>query len=143
MGTRGRPKLPHNLHVIAGTDRPDRPPDVGIELPLAERCPDPPYWLPNAFAVAEWRRLAPILHNNRLLTEAGVSALAVLCSVHGQLVEAWTSGDPERQPPVSLIVAYRGFVNDFGLSPVAQGKVKPSGEAKTTNGFARNGKRPA
>ena len=140
MGQRGPSKKPASLKVVAGTDRPDRAEDPGIELPLVDGAPRAPDWLPNAHAVKEWDRLAPILTANKLLTEAGTSALAVLCSIHGQLVDMWSR---RVDPPASLLAQYRGMVNDFGLTPVAQGKVKPVGEKEGSNRFGNNGRRPA
>ena len=137
--TRGRKPIPQHLKIVAGTDRPDRPPPEGIELPLVSEPPPPPYWLSDGFAVEEWKRLAPILHANKLLTEAGVSALAMLCSVHGQLVAMHLA---RQQPTSSLLQAYRGMVSDFGLTPIAQGKVKPVGEKDSGNRFGGNGRRP-
>jgi phage terminase small subunit len=139
MGQRGPSKKPASLKVVAGTDRPDRAADPGVDLPLVEGTPMAPDWLPNAHAIKEWDRLAPILTANKLLTEAGTSALGVLCSIHGQLVDLWSR---RNDPPASLLSQYRGMVNDFGLTPVAQGKVKPVGEKEGGNRFGNNGKRP-
>jgi hypothetical protein len=136
----GPAKKRASLKVVSGTERPDRVEAVGVELPLVADTPNAPDWLPNAHAINEWDRLAPILTANKLLTEAGLSAFGVLCSLHGQLVDMWTR---RVEPPASLISQYRGMVNDFGLTPVAQGKVKPSGEKEKGNPFAANGKRHA
>lgn len=135
-------RKPTSLKVIAGTDRPDREPVVTVELPLLDAVPAAPDWLPNGHAVKEWERLAPILHANRLLTEAGTSALAMLCALHGKIVQLYAAGEA---PLASMMAQYRGLINDFGLTPVAQGKVRPSGatEEAAGNKFARNGKRGA
>lgn len=138
MGARGPAKKPANLKVIAGTDRSDREEIAGVDLPLVADCPNAPDWLPNPHAIKEWDRLAPILTANKLLTEAGLSALGVLCSLHGQLVDMWSR---RVDPPASLVGQYRGLINDFGLTPVAQGKVKPSGSEEKGNPFAKNGRR--
>lgn len=137
--TRGRKPVPQHLKIVAGTDRPDRPAPEGIEFPLVDEPPAPPYWLNDGFALEEWHRLVPILHVNKLLTEAGVSALAMLCSVHGQLVACYVAG---REPSTSLLQTYRGMVSDFGLTPITQGKVKPVGEKDSGNRFGSNGRRP-
>lgn len=118
-----RPKKPHNLKVIAGTVRPDREDPQMVDLPLVVDAP-PPDWLPNAHAMKEWNRLAPMLTANRLLTEAGTSVLGQMCALHGKLVQLWSAGEA---PNSSLLAQYRGLVNDFGLTPAAHGKVKPSG----------------
>lgn len=135
------PRKPRALKVVAGTDRADRAPEVVVDLPLVDAVPSAPDWLPNAHAVKEWERLAPILHANRLLTEAGTSALAMLCALHGKIVQLYAAGEA---PLAAMMAQYRGLINDFGLTPVAQGKVRPAGEKEAAgNKFARNGKRSA
>ncbi len=134
----GAPRKPHTLKVVAGTDRPDRVPPPSVELPLVEQCPPPPSWLANAHAVSEWNRLAPILTNNRLLTEASLSTLGVLCSLFGKIVQLYAAGE---SPTGHMLAQHRALANDFGLTPVAQGKVKPLGEEKKGNKFASNGKK--
>lgn len=132
------PRKPTSLKVVAGTDRPDRnPPSPAAELPLVSGVPAAPDWLPNAHAIKEWDRLAPILHANKLLTEAGLSALGQLCALHGKTVQLYAAGEA---PVASMVAQLRGLMNDFGLTPVAQGKVRPAGEnEKNGNAFASNG----
>jgi phage terminase small subunit len=133
------PRKPAALKVIAGTDRADRAAPASVDLPLVAGVPDAPDWLPNPHAVKEWNRLAPILHANRLLTEAGLSALGMLCALHGKICQLYAAGE---SPTGHMAAQYRGLANDFGLTPVAQGKVRPAGgEEKAGNRFGRNGKR--
>ena len=82
----------------------------------------------------QWQRLAPILTANKLLTEAGLSALGQLCARPGKVVQLYAAGEA---PVASMVAQLRGLMNDFGLTPVAQGKVKPGGdETKAGNKFA-------
>lgn len=129
------PRKPTSLKVVAGTDRPCRRPESApVEMPALDHIPDPPDWLPNAHAVKEWQRLAPILTANKLLTEAGLSALGQLCALHGKVVQLYAAGEA---PVASMVAQLRGLMNDFGLTPVAQGKVKAGGdETKAGNKFA-------
>ena len=129
------PRKPTSLKVVAGTDRPCRRPESApVEIPALDHIPDPPDWLPNAHAVKEWQRLAPILTANKLLTEAGLSALGQLCALHGKVVQLYAAGEA---PVASMVAQLRGLMNDFGLTPVAQGKVKAGGdETKAGNKFA-------
>ena len=129
------PRKPTSLTVVAGTDRPCRRPESApVEMPALDHIPDPPDWLPNAHAVKEWQRLAPILTANKLLTEAGLSALGQLCALHGKVVQLYAAGEA---PVASMVAQLRGLMNDFGLTPVAQGKVKAGGdETKAGNKFA-------
>jgi len=133
-----RPRKPHNLKVIGGTDQPCRRAEASLDLPLVSAIPQAPDWLPNAHAVKEFERLAPILHANKLLTEAGVSALGQLCALHGKVVQLYAAGEA---PHASMVAQMRGLLNDFGLTPVAQGKVKPLGEKEKGNRFAANGRK--
>lgn len=136
----GPGKKPSALKVVAGTDRPDRAPIDPVELPLATHIPDAPDWMPNAHAKKEWERLAPILHGVGLLTSAGLSALGMLCALHGKLVQLWSAGE---SPTGHMLAQYRALVNDFGLTPVAQGKVRGHGDTtKPGNRFAGR-KQPA
>lgn len=132
------PKKPHNMKVIDGSRQPDDGPT--IDLPLVSDIPGAPDWMPNAHAIKEWDRLAPILHGVGLLTEGGISTLAHLCALHGKIVQLYAAGE---SPNASMVAQYRAIANDFGLTPVAQGKVRPSGEKPKENPFSRNGKRSA
>lgn len=134
------PKKPAGLKVAAGTERKDRAATKAVDLPIILVAPSAPDWLPNAHAVKEWNRLAGILAANKLLTEGGLSALGMLCALHGKLVQLWAAGEA---PTGHMMAQYRNLINDFGLTPVAQGKVKPVGETDKGNKFANNGKRTA
>lgn len=130
-------KKPPNLKILAGTDRKDRK-KAGIKLPIVEGVPDAPDWLPNVFAVNEWYRLAPILHVNKLLTDASLTALAHLCAIHGKIVQLYAAGTT---PTAALIGQLRGLINDFGLTPIAQGRVKPGSGPDKPNPFDKHKKR--
>jgi phage terminase small subunit len=133
-----RPRKPTQLKVITGTTRPDRPEQV-TELPVVDALPDPPDWLPNAHAVKEWKRLGPILVANRLITEGGLSAFGMLCSLHGKIVQLYAAGEA---PNGAMIQQWRALTNDFGLTPAAQGKVRAMGAEPAGNKFADRGKKP-
>jgi hypothetical protein len=62
----------------------------------------------------------------------------MLCALHGKLVQLWAAGE---SPTGHMMAQYRALVNDFGLTPVAQGKVKSAGDLPKGNRFASNGKR--
>lgn len=130
------PRKPLALKLISGSRQPE--PSPVIEMPTID-APPAPDWMPNAHAVKEWDRLAAILAANRLLTEASLSALGQMCALHGKIVQLYAAGE---SPNASLIAQYRALANDFGLTPVAQGKVRPHGEEPAKNEFGSNGKRP-
>lgn len=134
-------RKPPQLKAIAGTERKDRDVPDAIELPLVDAAPSAPDWLPNAHAVNEWNRLVPILMANKLLTEAGLSPLAQMCALHGKILQLYAAGEA---PTASLIGTLRNLQNDFGLTPVAQGKVRAGGnDGLKKNPFAGNGRRNA
>jgi phage terminase small subunit len=135
----GPGKKPHNLKVVAGTARPDRDGPPLVELPLIDEVPPAPDWLPNAHAIKEWNRLAPILVANKLLTSAAISPLGHMCALHGKLNQLWAAGE---SPNASMLAQYRALANDFGLTPVAQGKVRPHGDEPAKNEFSQNGRKP-
>lgn len=130
------PRKPTNLKIIDGSRQPDIP---AVDLPLVDYVPAAPDWLPNAHAIREWDRLAPILFNNKLLTEAGVTTLGILCSLFGKIVQLYAAGE---SPTGHMIAQYRALANDFGLTPVAQGKVRAgSADDKSGNRFTKIGKK--
>lgn len=134
----GPPKKPFGLKAVAGTDRvADREREAnpyGVTLESLTDVPEPPDWLPNAHAVKEWRRLAPILVVNKLLAEADLSVFGHMCAVHGQMVALWSAN---LTPTGHLISQYHSLAAAFGLSPAWRGKVKPSGDKDAGNAFAK------
>lgn len=133
------PRKPSHLKAIAGTGRADRAPPTFVDLPLVDEVPSAPDWLPNGHAIKEWDRLAPILYANKLLTEAATSALAQMCALHGKIVQLYAAGE---SPNASMVAQYRALANDFGLTPVAQGKVRGGGkDVESSNPFAKHAKR--
>ena len=135
----GPGKKPASLKMISGTERKDRQVDA-VEMPVLSEVPPAPDWLPNSHAVNEWNRLAVILTANKLLTEGGLSSLGMMCALHGKIVQLYAAGEA---PTASMAGTLRNLANDFGLTPVAQGKVKTIGSEDKKNPFANNGKRSA
>jgi hypothetical protein len=127
------PRKPGHLKVIAGTDQPCRRETIEIDYPPLEQCPDPPDWLPNSHALKEWNRLGRILTANKLLNDANLAAFGQLCALHGKLTQLWAAGET---PTGHLLAQYRNLINDFGLTPVARGRVKAAPEGKGANKFA-------
>ena len=132
------PRKPTQLKAIAGTERKDRAPAPSIEMQPVDHVPQSPDWMPNAHAVKEWDRLVPILMANKLLTEAALGPLAHMCALHGKIVQLYAAGEA---PTASMSGTLRNLQNDFGLTPVAQGKVKSAGDVKSGNQFEGIGKR--
>ncbi len=136
------PRKPTHLKAVAGTQQKCREAPPSVDIPPVAVAPDPPDWLPNVHAVREWKRLVPILMANRLLTDADLSALANLCALQGKITQLFHAGET---PTASLLGTLRNMQNDFGLAPVARGKVKPVNDTPKANPFAatRRGGKPA
>jgi len=81
----GRPPKPSNLRLIEG-NRGHRP--INQKEPAFEpELPAPPVFL-CAQAVEEWKRVAPPLYRQRLLTAVDRAALAAYCQACGRWVQA-------------------------------------------------------
>lgn len=129
-------RKPKSLKLIAGTARPDRPePARIVTLAPLEEVPAPPDFLPNGHAVAEWQRLAPVLVANKLLHPGNLHALAVLCGLHGRIVQLWSAGEA---PQAALVSQYRALLSDCGLSSMRLPPVNPS----SANRFLAHGLKP-
>ena len=132
-------RKPEILKIIEGTYRQDRAPNA-IPLPVLKEIPPMPTWMRgHDVAIEEWNKLVKILCSVGILTEAGSNALAVMCMLLHHMVEYFKAGEC---PPAVLVGQYRNLVNDFGITPVAQTRVKASGEEKPKNNFSGTGNRP-
>lgn len=140
----GRPPVPANILKLRGTDRPDRVRDDEPQ-PTVE-APSCPSWLGKE-AKREWRRVVPLLLENRVLTKLDRAALAAYCEAY----QAWydavrllaaegvTFSSPNGHVCVRPEVAIRDRSRDsmvkylvqFGMSPSSRRKVaqiKPEAE---------------
>lgn len=127
------PTKPPSLKAITGSREPNPEPEIQLE-PLKE-LPAHPAWLTNLYGIREWERLGPILVANGLLTDGSVVAFGTMCALHGALVTRFAE---DELPPANFIGHYRALVNDFGLTPASQGKVRLSGDGKKQNKFTGN-----
>lgn len=128
------PRKPHHLKVISGSRQPDAV-DADIGAHALEGMPDPPDWLPNAHAVKEFKRLGAIALRLGRLTDANLSAFAMLCSVHGKIVQLLAAGET---PTGFLLSQYRALINDFGFISVTSAKPRKVGsEPEKKNRFDR------
>lgn len=122
---------PPQLKALTGSREPNR---SQVDLPLVDTLPLAPDWLEET-AAQEFTRLARILHNNRLLTEASLSPLAVLSLIYGRIVSICRAGET---PHASLIAQYRAFVSDFGITPASASRVLPNSGPTKENRFAKH-----
>lgn len=103
---------------------------------LAE-LPKPPAWL-SKDAKAEWRRVAPILiDERRTLTLADLPSFAAYCTAAGEIIEASKTiaregmiyqgeSGPKRHPAVAMrsdaMNRMRLLANELGLTPVSRSR---------------------
>lgn len=135
----GSPKKSELEKRLSGSDRPDSKAGP-IPFTALEVLPKPPDWLSNHFALQEWNRLGALLVEQRLLTEAGLSAFGNLCCIHGDILQLRVAGCT---PKGSLLSVYRSLTKDFGLTPNAPLPVKLGSHAASANRFTQHGTRPA
>lgn len=155
-----RPKPPH-LHVVDGTHRTTRHGDAKeirhrAAEDIASRLPSPPAYL-GPLAKAEWRRLAPDLHRRGLLTHRHRAAFAGYCEAYADFQKAclilrkldddhavgigdgrycrtrtgYLTPHPVLGDLNQASKRLRDYIQEFGLSPVAEARlVKPGKEAE-------------
>lgn len=141
MGRRGPPPKPSAIRALEG-DVSHRPvnklePKPDLVMP---RCPS---WL-NAAAKKEWKRLAPMLHRIRVLTEADGDALAAYCQTYARWRQAEEFLDThnavypirdeagrikcmQQVPQVAmarnLLRLLRAYQQEFGMTPASRSRV--------------------
>lgn len=129
-------RKPTRLKEISGTARKDRL--KANEPKPAPATTDPPDWLQGR-ALAEWNRVAPELLRLQLLTMVDLPALAGYCSAYARAVDAEAviaaegpvletpQGFKQARPEVSIARSawehVRKFASEFGLTPVARGRL--------------------
>lgn len=133
----GPKKVPHHLKLIRGTAL---SPKTGASasattpaLPAVNVVPNPPRWMKNPDAVAEWNRLAPLLVSTRLLTAGNLGLLEQLCATRGYLVRIWRE---DLRANAALIASYRMLHNSLGLLGWEVPQAQPG------NRFASNAFKP-
>lgn len=100
--------------------------------------PSPPKWLSDS-ARAEWRRVAPVLVERRVLAVTDLGVLAAWCAAMGdirdireRIAEEGMVVDGKRHPLLLQLNAAMGQVKalglELGLSPTARAKVGASPE---------------
>lgn len=99
-----------------GTDRADRERDAqgtyGAEIM-------PPGYLSKE-ALAIWRKKAPALRDEGLLTNLDIESFALWCHMQAELERMMRSGEV---PGRDFLAHYRPLSNQFGLNPDARNKM--------------------
>jgi P27 family predicted phage terminase small subunit len=83
-----RPRKPTALHVLAGTDRPDRANPNEPQPAILSGTVRSPTWLKNPRARRAWRQLAADLTAQRLLTVLDPTSLGLLCDAFADYLDA-------------------------------------------------------
>ena len=144
MAKTGRKPLPSNVHRLHGnrSKLPDH--KLNDEIAINVVIPAcPAHLLPDA--KKEWKRVAPILEQLRIVSDLDRSALAVYCQAYARWVQAekkvkdlGDSGLVDETPSgykqigVWLQISNRAveqmhkFMGEFGMSPSSRTRVTPS-----------------
>jgi P27 family predicted phage terminase small subunit len=146
------PKKPSHMKVIAGTDRADRRPKQRVGDRLLS-SPPPPKYLSRG-AKTQWRRVVPAIFRLGVLTEADVTALALLSETLATAEEArvivdregfavsTADGGAKPHPAARIMETARSQVlqlfDRFGLSPRARQSVDVNPDRAAPNKFAVN-----
>lgn len=121
----GRPPKATVIKLLQKTLKPSRtnPDEPDAKLGAPER----PKYLKGA-ARKEWDRLIPYLTSTGVLAEQEQGSLAMLCLLHGKMVEAAKRNE---LLTAAMIAQYRNLAAVFGLTPADRVRVKGT-KAKTT-----------
>ena len=137
MGLRGPTPRPTALTLLAGN--PGRRPLNKKEPQPRQIIPDCPAYLDEA-AKLEWNRLAPILQQMRVVTDADGIALGMLCQAYATLIRAQSkltetgllfktpSGYVQQSPLIGIVNSSTETITrlcrEFGLTPAARTRVQ-------------------
>ena len=141
----GRKAKPHGLHVIAGTERPDREPKDVPQFEVVREFPPPPLHL-NADGAGFWNSIGPQLVAAGVLQVVDLFALEQLCYGVQRFRQKAKAG---MDVTASEDNALKALLSEFGMTPAARRRVAANlvdPDAPATpkgNAFAGIGKRPA
>lgn len=120
MAKRGPKPKPTALKVLDGT-RADRINDLEPVYPVPAGVPEPPEWL-ESYSKSLWRRLAPLLHGQGILTEADLPAFENLCDLYHR----WRT----YRDDLSARKEYNRLLTEFGLTPSSRSRIKATDKPK-------------
>lgn len=151
MATPGRKPKPTQMHILNGNPSKIRLEDrISNEVKMKEyqpgEYPNAPEWL-DEIAKDEWNRVAPMLANSKLMTEADTKALEAYCKCWSRYIEAEKQMDElgstifqpnqkskyiQQLPQVAIAQKYlklcKDFMTEFGLTPSSRGRMQLPGE---------------
>jgi phage terminase small subunit len=94
---------------------------------FARTVPKPPTWLSEE-AAKEWKRITPELSRMKLVKEIDRGSLAAYCESWSRFVEisqSWHAGDARTSLVENASKELRQWAREFGLTPSAEGSVRP------------------
>lgn len=94
---------------------------------FARVAPEVPDWLSDE-AAAEWARIIPELTRMKLIKEIDRATVAAYCESWARFVEiskAWHAGDARTSLVDAASKELRQWAREFGLTPSAEGAVRP------------------
>lgn len=147
----GRKRKAPGLKVINGTSKRGGNAAHVPQVEALGKIPEPPTWL-SAFAEAEWRRLAPVLTQSKILNENDIHNLAAFCHAYSLYVSAaekvnefgpvvdTPQGGMMKNPAVAAMADasrdMRAFGGALGLDPTSRSRMAIGGNSdEKTNPF--------
>jgi len=151
MATAGRKPKPTQMHILNGNPSKLKLEErISNEVKMKEYAlgefPPAPEWLDD-IAKEEWNRVAPMLANCKLLTEADTKALEAYCKCWSRYIEAEKQMDElgstifqpsqkskyiQQLPQIAIAQKYlklcKDFMAEFGLTPSSRGRMQLPGE---------------
>jgi hypothetical protein len=129
----GPAKTPARLKLIKGTFAKSRAGVAAPSFPVLYALPSAPIWLrKNVHAMREWKRLGPILVDNKLLDEGKITSFAQLCALGGYIAARFARGEV---PTAAHVAQHRALCGALGLLAMNLSTPTP------TNPFARHAPR--
>ena len=135
--SRGRPRIPTNLHILHGN--PGKRPLNDAEPQPEVKIPEPPPII-KGVALEEWNRVAPCLLSLGLISDLSRSCLAGYCLAFARWIEAeekYAEGpkiyktesgypivDPWRGVADKALEQMHKFARGFGLDPESMTRIK-------------------
>jgi P27 family predicted phage terminase small subunit len=146
---RGRKPKPTTLKVLAGN--PGRRPLNKHQLQVPVEVPECPDYLDDE-AKAEWFRMAKVLQDMGLLTQADRTALAAYCVAYsrwmaaeaqvrrlGTIVKSPLKNFPMKSPYLTVadqaLETMRKFMVEFGLTPSSRSRIRVPGDRGAMDEF--------
>jgi P27 family predicted phage terminase small subunit len=151
----GRPPIPDSQKIIQGTFKPYRAKNNAQAKPLTE-APKPNKALRgHKKAIAEWKRVVPLLIEQGTLAEVDLSALESYCLAYERMLDAETAiqnyqkahdgslvmvtpnGYSQQIPELSIATVARKECRDymavFGMTPASRTRIKVQKKDTGTN----------